>query len=609
MKNIMKKIKIMTMVIAVGLCFAACDDMFEPAIENQGDLETRLKEPSYAQGLIGSAYASLPYSYQGAPTSDLATDDAVHNDPADNYARMATGSWAANNDPLSQWTDRYAAIQYTNLMLESADKVKWADSLALRTMFADHFKGEAYGMRALQMFYLLRAHAGLVGGELMGVPIHEASEDGASNFNVERPSYSDCVAFMLADLDKAMELLPFEDGNITAEKMPEKYKKIGGVVDQYNRAFGDHMIGRINGKICEALKSQILLYAASPAYAKSGYTWEQAAQAAAAVLKRIGGINGLDPNGHTYYCNKDELKNLTAVKDPKEIIWRGDVQNINTLESDNYPPSLLGNGRVNPTQNFVDAFPMQNGYPINYADKKKSGYDATNPYVGRDPRLALYVVLNESTQGSEGKTIVTGVYGDNADALNRENKKSTRTGYYLRKLLRDDINLNTGTNQNHYVARIRYTEIFLNYAEACNEAYGPTGEQGGCGSAYQVIKKIRERAGICANTNDPYLKDIADANDKAKMRELIRNERRIELCFEGHRFYDLRRWSTTENILPELTATAGGMEISKDASSGALIYKKIEVDPRAYTGTSIYGPIPYSEIMKFGNLKQNDGWR
>jgi len=186
------------------------------------------------------------------------------------------------------------------------------------------------------------------------------------------------------------------------------------------------------------------------------------------------------------------------------------------------------------------------------------------------------------------------------DGINRENGKSTKTGYYLRKLLRNDVNLNPAAGKKHFGARIRYTEIFLDYAEAANEAQGPKANVGGANySAYDVIKAIRQRAGV-GGANDPYLEECAQS--KEKMRELIRNERRLELCFENHRFWDLRRWKAN------MSTTARGVEITT-SSTGALIYKPIDVEQRTYQDYMIYGPIPYSEILKWGNLQQNDGWQ
>lgn len=117
-------------------------------------------------------------------------------------------------------------------------------------------------------------------------------------------------------------------------------------------------------------------------------------------------------------------------------------------------------------------------------------------------------------------------------------------------------------------------------------------------SAYDVIKAIRERAGIGEFGEDPYLDECAGS--KEKMRELIRNERRLELCFENKRFSDLRRWKAP------LNEAARGVEITLEA--GVPSYKEMKVEDRSYKDYMYYGPIPQSEILKWSNLQQNKGW-
>jgi hypothetical protein len=233
---------------------------------------------------------------------------------------------------------------------------------------------------------------------------------------------------------------------------------------------------------------------------------------------------------------------------------------------------------------------MRNGYPVNHPS---SGYNPNDPYAGRDPRLGMYVIYNGSSAGAN-VVINTAEDGPNNNALGRT-ETSTRTGYYMKKHLNQGVNANPSQPHDlpHYKAYIRYTEIFLGYAEAANEAWDPQDKRGYGYSAYDVIKAIRARAGITGG--DPYLESIK--GDRDAMRELIRNERRLELCFEGHRFWDLRRWKAP------ITEPAKGMRINGGTHTPIPV-----VEERAYTDYMYHAPVPYSEILKFNNLVQNKGW-
>ena len=577
----------------------SCDDLTKPALENIQDISEMYNDPTFARGLIDNAFLVLPYD--GSSVSDVATDDAVSNDNSNNYKKMATGSWTSESNPINQWETRYHAIQYCNLFLENIDKVKWDyTSEALNQMHMDLYRGQAYALRGLHMFYLLRAHCGMAGGQLMGVPIHLTSEDKNSDFNQPRNTFKDCIDQIMADFDEALEYLPTKFGDVSAEQVPAEYRALGATDAEYNRAFGNLQRGKIDATIIAAFKAQVALFAASPAYASAGaMTMEQAAKYAADYLKLRGGLAAVDPTGWKWFADKDYINNFKFTDaDRAEVVWRGNVGDSHNLEQDNYPPSLQGNGRINPTQNLVDAFPMANGYPISVA---ASGYDASNPYENRDPRLRTYILVNGDAIGVNNKVINTQADSDPKmlDGLNKENGRSTTTGYYLRKTLRSDVNLNPVTDQRHFGIRIRTTELLLDYAEAANEAQGPTAQVGGANySAYDIIKAIRARVHD-AGWQDPYLESIK--GDQAKMRELIRNERRLELCFENHRFWDLRRWKAN------LNEGAKGASITS-TGAGVTNYNITSVEPRQYQDYMIYGPIPYSEVLKWSNLQQNDGW-
>lgn len=593
MKNIFK-------ILAFLPLFSSCADLFDPALENNREIDAMYGEPAFAQGVLANAYLLLPYTsvYNSPVTNEVATDNAVTNDNTSSWMAMATGSWTSSNDPASQWQNRYHAIQYINLFLERCDDVVWSTDEIVCQLFKDRFKGEAYGLRALNMYHLLRAHAGWADdGVLYGVPIKRNSEDNNTNFNVPRDKFEDCINFIFEDCENALKLLPTDYKAHTEADVPQVYKDMGVDASVYDRVNGAHMGGRLSGRIVEAIRAQAALLAASPAFAEgSGVTMETAANYAAVVLDRKNGVSGIDADGYKWYANGTEIGSLAAGSNPDEILWRSDIVENLTKESENYPPSLYGKGRVNPTQNLVDAFPMANGYPIN-ADG--SGYDENDPYSNRDPRLKEYIICNGDTY--KDTEIITATYGSNNDALNKESGYSTRTGYYMKKMLRSDCNPNPSynTQQKVYSAYIRYTELYLDYAEAANEAWGPKEKGNNAYSAYDIIKAIRERAGI---TDTGYLDECAA--DKNKMRELIRNERRIELCFENHRFYDLRRWKVDLSLLTE---QAKGVAISQ-GTGGVLQYNYIDVENRSYKDYMYYGPIPYNETLKYDQLKQNKGW-
>ena len=570
--------------LVIVLSLTSCDDVFEPAIENNRGLEDAYGEATYAEGLLLNGYLRIPTL--GWSFNDVATDDAVTNNITNAYRQAATGQWASNNDPFTQWQRSRSAIQYLNIFLSESDNVEWSTDENIRALYNRRMKGEAYGLRGLHMYYLLQAHSGWVDGELLGVPLILEPETPQSDFNIPRATFANCMAQLLNDLERADEMLALD-----FENDPDTLPTWATDIDDFNRVFGEKGRQRFSGRIAKAVKAQAALMAASPAYSEaSGISWAQAANYAGEVLTLNGGVAGIAENGYTWYANADEIDDIGGGTNPKEILWRGDVGNSNDLEQQHFPPTLNGSGMLNPTQNLVDAFPASNGYPIS---DPNSNYDPNTPYQNRDPRLQTYILTNGATAGVNNTAIVTAADGTTNDAINRV-ATSTRTGYYMKKLLRQDVNLSTTTttSQLHYKPRIRYTELYLIYAEAANEAFGPQGTGAYSFSAYDVITALRKRAGI--NQPDAYLESIK--GDQNAMRELIHNERRLELCFEGFRFWDLRRWGAP------LNETATGVFIEND------IPEIIDVEPRNYQDYMQYGPIPYSEILKFDALKQNRGW-
>ncbi len=590
MKEIMK-IKLLILGI-IALSFSGCKKFLEEDLENARSVENMYADPQFAQSFVLQAYRTIPAYYNN---SDLATDDAVANDRNNAFSQIATGSWTPTNGTLSVWNPSFAAILYVNQFLTHSNKVKWANDPVANTLLNYRIRGEAFGLRALHMYFLLRHHAGFTPyGQLMGIPIiTEFQEPTTADFNQPRATFDACVKQIYKDLDSAEYYLPTEYRDITTlSQIPTQFASITQNISVYNRAMGKTFRQLYNGLIAKSFRARTALLAASPAFqhASNTATWEQAANAAADIIRYKGGANALPANGFTFYNNGLEIDALSQGDNPAEIIWREVRQNTNSArETENFPPTLFGNGLINPTENLVEAFPMANGYPINHVS---STYIATTPYANRDPRFRNYILYNEHP---DHIAIKTGSQSGTPDGINVR-ATSTRTGYYLKKTLRWDVSLTPGavTGRNRYTPRIRFTEMYLDYAEAANEAWGPKGTGPNTFSAYDVIKAIRTRAGVGTANNHAYLEECA--LDKDKMRELIKNERRLELCFEGFRFWDIRRWKQNMN------AAARGMDVN------GTLYTPITVETRSFQDHMLYGPIPNSEVLKYRNLVQNANW-
>lgn len=557
--------KISTVIFLI-LIFVGCSEFLAPDKDNIYTESEILKDPSMAEGVLLNAYSSVP---NATVFTEVATDDAVSNDNSNNYRLASNGEWKSTNNPFNVWSGSYTNIAYTNLFLSLVDHVEWSyRSEWQNEQYKIRLKAEAYALRALYQFRLLQAHSGYVEGDnLLGYPVvtNLLKIDGDWK-SLSRASYQDCVSQILEDIEIAIQGLPDVYVDAPAGD-PLKADK--------DAVYGNRFKNRINRRIAQMIKARTLLHAASPAFNPTNdiAKWEAAANAAAEVINAFGGLSALTTSRVEFYLTETN----------PDILWRKDYTNSRNLETDHFPPSLFGNGRMNPTQNFVDAFPTLQGYPINHAS---SAFDITKPYQNRDPRLAKYVIYH----GSSFKNTTINTIDGARDGINMIAGSSTRTGYYMKKLLSPNVNLTPGNiiNQRRFHTLMRYSEAFLIYAEAANEAWGPDGKGPNAYSAREVIARIRNTAGITA---DNYLLTITD---KDAMRELIRNERRIELSFEGFRFWDIRRWNDKNTM----------KEAAKGTQNGGL--SSFEVEKRIYEDYMIYGPIPDSEFRK--GLVQNKGW-
>ena len=420
-------------------------------------------------------------------------------------------------------------------------------------------EGELKFIRAFRYQDIIRNYGGAV---LVGDKVTNLTDNLQDPALFKRASIKESIDYAVAQLDDAASKLPLNND-------------------------GTWLLGRATKGAALALKSRLLLYAASPLY--NAGTWANAVTAAQAVI----GLNiyGIYTGGYN---------NLFLINQTNETIFaRLYTKNANHthLEIANGPNGYGGWAGNTPLQNLVDDYEMDNGKPIT---DPTSGYDPTHPYTNRDPRFAATVLYNGATY--RGQTIDAFIPGGKDSKDGPDNWNTTKTGYYLKKFMNDAYPLQNPWGNAGFQPWIyfRYAEILLNFAEAANEAYGPDAVPAGSTlSARTAINMIRSRPGI----NMPAL---ATGLSQSQMRDAVRYERRVELAFEEHRFYDVRRWKiadVTEN------KPAGGVIITKNANGSFIYTPKVALDGRSFATKHYWLPIPRAEIQASGGqLQQNAGY-
>ncbi len=581
----MKILKSQIFAIITLFCFAGCE-VLEPEDDNVYDIKDMNSVLTYTEGLLMNAYRNLPTSHSNFSLS-YACDDAVNNDPGSGIKRVVAGGWTSSSNPFSVWNTAYESIFYINYFLKEVDNIEWYRTNDVTdSLFTVKLKGEAYALRAWNYFHLLQAHAGMgTNGEMLGVPIVDTvlNIQDPLEYEIPRSTFQELVDFIIADCDSAIKHLPlrWKDKND-----PE-----------YDIAMGGRNTNRINGMVARFIKAKTFLYAASPAYSGSTtYTYFDAARESTILIALNGMLTTVTPE-YNYlldFYNNGDVANWE--ENNREVIWYSTkVDDGKSWEQANYLPSLYGRGLTNPTQDLVNAFPMLDGTPT-----PESKLNSSDPYSGRDPRLDKYILFNGSEFVMTNEFIkintVPNPMVENIDAVGSSNDYASKTGYYLKKFMNvGNVNLDPSVNSGgmHYYTYVRFSDMLLMFAEATNELLGPDGNLAGL-TPRLVINALRSRVGI---TSTAYVDNISS---KEEMREFIRNERRIELCFEKQRFWDLRRWNMTD----EMKKPVNGVEVSQDG----LTYNYFEVESRDFSDYQIFGPIPYFETLKY-ELVQNEGWQ
>lgn len=539
---------------------------------------------------VNQVYAYIPngFNHVGSAFLDAATDDGISTILDSDIHKLARG-YAASPNPVKEcWTKSYKGIRqaiFARTYLREADLVLQNKTEEDIQAFKDTYCAETECLQALFEFNLLRHYGGFpIVDRIYEVDDPELQTKG-------RDSFSDCVSHIVQLCDRSAAVLKVE---------PEG---------------GNGSYGRMTKGMALAIKAKTLVYAASPLYNRKnnsnpllGYTdgsdvaerWKLAAKACADVINL--NVDGtIAPGGNKHYS----LLPLNATKtydkifinanpNPEYVFFFAAAKN-NTLENRHYPPTISkdqGGGTV-PSQQLIDAFTMDDG--SDYA----STSDGENMYEHRDPRLKSIIGYDGSTYG---KKIIYTRTGNNAtmDGLNQEKNRSTNTGYYLAKFL--DRTLNFGQSSVgtvfHLFPMIRLSDILLSYAEAMHHAYGMNADPEGYGlTAAEAVRMIRSRAGF--GPNDKFLDGVTDADFMDK----VKQERRVELCFEEHRYFDLRRWIDGKQLREPII----GMRIEENAEG--LHYTRFTVDAaRIFKEHMYYHPIPLKVIKESPSIQQNPGW-
>lgn len=507
---------------------------------------------NYARGVLNQAYFTIQEGFNldgdGAMLAS-GTDEAVNSNDNSSINIFNNGTWSALRTIDNVYATTYVGLRKVNLFLENIDSAKIIPQDGLSQLDdISRIKGEAYFLRALFHFELFKRYG--------SIPLATKVFDRYDNLNLPKNTFEECQNQIVKDCDSAIAKLP-----------------------AWTQSWSIANRGRATKMAALALKSRFYLYVASPLYNPSNdiAKWQLAANTAKALI---------DSNRHSLVTPYANVFNYNNAAYNNEVIFATSAQNRNDLETNNAPISYDGaKGRTNPTQDLVDAFEMANGKAITDAT---SGYNPNNPYISRDPRLALTVIFNGQT--FKGRAVQT--YVDGADGLNK-NINATKTGYYMRKFLSESATWNQPANSS--VRRpwvvFRYAEILLNYAEALNEAQGPVSD------VYKYVNLVRARAGVAMPALPVNL--IKDS-----MRVRIQNERRVELCFEGHRFYDIRRWKLGEKLLNK---PISGMMITVN-TGGTLNYQKFEVNNRVFLSKNYLYPFSQNDINLQPALVQNIGY-
>jgi hypothetical protein len=512
-----------------------------------------------------------------------------------------------SQDPFQRYWDRdYRSIGQCNTFLKDRRGYNTryiAKSEIFNKQVKDRLQGEAFALRAWFEWDLLQKFGGKgTDGQMLGFPIITKVIDVNDEINYARNTYDDCVQQIISDCDSAIKYLPLAHRDFLYPAGTD-LSYLGG---KYWNRFDD--IATMG------IKANVYLTWASPRFNPDGdiTRWDSAAKYAQKIINfkltvdNIASANSFRPTDPVIFTNPNS----------PEIVFSTRYNTGNTsMERMFYPGGFQGNGEIGATQELVNSFGMANGRPIT---DPLSGYKPADPYTGRDPRFYSVIFYNNSLAKklTGGATMYTfqnwnaGPGGPGKDASGTRSDNSL-TNYHIKKFVYMNVNWSDATvvSAPHSKFIYRWTHFVLAFAEAANHVthnpntalYGLTPK---AALKYLRVRKTYDNAtGLPAA--DPYLdaQTTEDAFDA-----LVKNERRIETCFEGMRFYDLRRWTTDADWESVINSPVHGAYVTQVAGTPVTYTYDLNYKIEDRNLPSPYNPIPYNEMMRMSKLIQNEGW-
>ena len=558
----MKKYKNLLLALFVALA-SGCSDMLDIKPTSFISDEAIWKDKVLIDKFVANTYGSMlcgfnrctagfgqNWSMSWAGNMDSATDDFASVSDSPIYTQLNKDAITVQSCPFVSeiWIQEYLVIRKCNTIIE---RVAGVDDKVLTAKEKLRIDAEARFLRAFCYFDL---------GRTFGkAPLILKAQNLEEDLLVAPSSFAEIVEFVKDECD------------LYADNLPLTYP--------------EEEAGHATKGAFLALKSRALLYLASPLNSEDdARKWDDAAVAAQAVMDLH--VYELYKVGETPYRSMEFDK--TAAN--KEVIFERRFSfpeaphNIHMMWSLDAEDAGSWNG-LYPTQNLVDAYETIDGKLID--DPTNTMYDAQDPYSNRDARFYQSIIYNGSTWETYLMSMVTNTVDPSKNGSCKPRLGKARCGYGPKKFIEEldpSTNIYGGYAQSNNWPYLRYAEVLLNYAEAKNESLSVPDE-----SVYNAVNEVRARS------NQP---NLPTGLSKEEMRKRIKNERRVELLLEEHRFYDLRRWKDG-NVLAEPIM---GMNIYNNNIT--LKYEISKVEDRVFTGEHYYLPIPLSEQEKNPLLKE-----